>query len=171
MHRAIETNYKGYRFRSRLEARWAVFFDELEIKWVYEPEGYALESGPYLPDFKVLDRNLNPVWIEIKPQSPTVHEMQKVSDLCAMSGLRGFILSGVPGDESSIYFNGLGFPKKEDSDLIKHLFAASGRIPLPSFVRHAQRSAKSARFDKIEQRQSVQDTIDDLRKTYGGTKS
>ena len=28
--KAIETYYKGYRFRSRLEARWAVFFD-LEI--------------------------------------------------------------------------------------------------------------------------------------------
>lgn len=25
----IETEYKGYRFRSRLEARWAVFFDTL----------------------------------------------------------------------------------------------------------------------------------------------
>ena len=29
---AIETKYKGYRFRSRLEARWAVFFDALGIK-------------------------------------------------------------------------------------------------------------------------------------------
>ncbi|MCB6994492.1 hypothetical protein LI177_13475 [bacterium 210820-DFI.6.37] len=25
--KAIQTEYKGYRFRSRLEARWAVFFD------------------------------------------------------------------------------------------------------------------------------------------------
>ena len=25
----IETAYKGYRFRSRLEARWAVFFDAI----------------------------------------------------------------------------------------------------------------------------------------------
>lgn len=25
--KAIDTYYKGYRFRSRLEARWAVFFD------------------------------------------------------------------------------------------------------------------------------------------------
>lgn len=29
----IETKYKGYRFRSRLEARWAVFFDALGISW------------------------------------------------------------------------------------------------------------------------------------------
>ncbi len=52
--RAIETRYKGYRFRSRLEARWAVFFDALGLTWEYEPEGFELKSGRYLPDFKVL---------------------------------------------------------------------------------------------------------------------
>lgn len=50
----IETEYKGYRFRSRLEARWAVFFDALGIEYQYEPEGFELPSGKrYLPDFKV----------------------------------------------------------------------------------------------------------------------
>ncbi len=38
----IETEYKGYRFRSRLEARWAVFFDACGVDWEYEPEGYRL---------------------------------------------------------------------------------------------------------------------------------
>jgi len=52
--KAIETFYKGYRFRSRLEARWAVFLDALGVKWEYEPEGFELPSGKrYLPDFKV----------------------------------------------------------------------------------------------------------------------
>ena len=27
----IETKYRGYHFRSRLEARWAVFFDEIGL--------------------------------------------------------------------------------------------------------------------------------------------
>lgn len=50
--KAIETSYGGYRFRSRLEARWAVFFDALGITWEYEPEGYVLSDGTcYLPDF------------------------------------------------------------------------------------------------------------------------
>lgn len=50
--KAIETNYKGFRFRSRLEARWAVLFDAMGIKYLYEPEGYALSDGTcYLPDF------------------------------------------------------------------------------------------------------------------------
>lgn len=52
--KAIETIYNGYKFRSRLEARWAVFFDALGIKYEYEPEGYELPDGTkYLPDFKV----------------------------------------------------------------------------------------------------------------------
>lgn len=52
MIKAIETYYEGRRFRSRLEARWAVFFDTLGIKWIYEPEGIKLSDGTcYLPDF------------------------------------------------------------------------------------------------------------------------
>jgi hypothetical protein len=40
--KAKETHYNGYRFRSRLEARWAVFFDALDIKYEYEKEGFDL---------------------------------------------------------------------------------------------------------------------------------
>jgi hypothetical protein len=49
--RPIETVYRGYRFRSRLEARWAVFFDQCGQSFEYEYEGYHLPSGSYLPDF------------------------------------------------------------------------------------------------------------------------
>ena len=73
--KVIETEYKGYRFRSRLEARWAVFFDACGVKWEYEPEGFDLGYGLYyLPDFllhDVLIRNDNvPInlWVEVKGQ-------------------------------------------------------------------------------------------------------
>ena len=49
---AIETVYNGYKFRSRAEARWAVFFDAAGIEYQYEPEGFKLSDGTlYLPDF------------------------------------------------------------------------------------------------------------------------
>lgn len=51
MNGAIETVYKGCRFRSRLEARWAVFFDALGIEWRYEEQGYEVDGHRYLPDF------------------------------------------------------------------------------------------------------------------------
>lgn len=43
MIQAIETSYKGCRFRSRLEARYAVFFDALGIEWQYEPQGFEIK--------------------------------------------------------------------------------------------------------------------------------
>lgn len=55
--KAIETFYDGYRFRSRLEARWAVFFNMAKISYQYEPEAfrtaqiYDQNSSAYLPDF------------------------------------------------------------------------------------------------------------------------
>lgn len=65
--KAIETQYKGYRFRSRLEARWAVFFDALGIEWEYEKEGLVLSDGTwYLPDFWLPQVN-GGIWVEIKP--------------------------------------------------------------------------------------------------------
>jgi hypothetical protein len=82
----IETRYKGYRFRSRLEARWAVFFDALGVKWEYEPEGYDLgEAGWYLPDFWLPDFDC---WIEIKSDKnkATDAENKKCAHLAVMSG-------------------------------------------------------------------------------------
>lgn len=64
--KAIETFYNGYRFRSRLEARWAVFFDALGVKYEYEPEGFVLSDGTYyLPDFYLPEFKY---WVEVKGQ-------------------------------------------------------------------------------------------------------
>jgi hypothetical protein len=62
--KAIETRYKGYRFRSRVEARWAIVFDALGIQWEYEIEGFKTPSGNYLPDFRLPQQRC---WVEIKP--------------------------------------------------------------------------------------------------------
>lgn len=64
--KAIETKYNKHLFRSRLEARWAVYFDSLGIKWIYEPEGYELPGGErYLPDFYLPEHQ---VYVEVKPE-------------------------------------------------------------------------------------------------------
>lgn len=62
--KAIETRYNGYRFRSRLEARWAVFFDTAGIPYEYEREGYDLGGVRYLPDFWL---PVHQLYVEIKP--------------------------------------------------------------------------------------------------------
>lgn len=75
--KVIETRYKGYRFRSRLEARWAVFFDALGVRYEYELEGFDLgKAGWYLPDFYLPDADK---WIEIKPAWPDTEDLNKVA--------------------------------------------------------------------------------------------
>jgi len=81
--KAIETVYKGYRFRSRLEARWAVFFDTLGLAWEYEPEGFDLDGLWYLPDFR-FDEYLS--FIEIKGSEPSAREIELASRLAAAEG-------------------------------------------------------------------------------------
>jgi hypothetical protein len=66
--KAIETHYAGCRFRSRLEARWAVFLDRIGLEWDYEPEGLevTIEGEPrplkWLPDFRLATGQ----WAEVK---------------------------------------------------------------------------------------------------------
>lgn len=43
------TDYNGVHFRSRLEARWAAFFDLAGWKWEYEP----VDLFGWSPDFRV----------------------------------------------------------------------------------------------------------------------
>ena len=43
MIKPIKTEFDGHRFRSRLEARWAVFFKEMDWDYSYELEGYRFE--------------------------------------------------------------------------------------------------------------------------------
>jgi hypothetical protein len=68
--RAIQTAYDKRLFRSRAEARWAVFFKCLEIQYEYEPEGIEMNGVRYLPDFKLSVKHhgkYEPLWVEIKP--------------------------------------------------------------------------------------------------------
>lgn len=78
--KAIETSYAGCRFRSRLEARWAVVFDHLHITWQFEAQGFHLPSGNYLPDFQI-DGVRQPFFVEIKGPMPNAREFQVASEI------------------------------------------------------------------------------------------
>lgn len=90
--KAIQTEYNGYLFRSRLEARWAVFFDALHIEYQYEPEGFELGDGlRYLPDFWLPDYDC---WLEIKGGQPNRDEVLKAKLLMKHSDQRVMIAFG-----------------------------------------------------------------------------
>lgn len=95
--KAIQTKYDGYHFRSRIEARWAVFFNYLGQPYEYEKEGYDLGDGVwYLCDFWLpRDR----VWVEIKGRYPSSIEVTKLRLLSQNTPCRGaYIFYGpIPG--------------------------------------------------------------------------
>ena len=106
----IETRYAGCHFRSRIEARWGVFFDYLGIGWEYEPQGFDLPSGPYLPDF-LLDFKARPgelmagepvpdgLWWEVKGAAPTRHERNLCWELLEATNQHVYIAHGaIPRD-------------------------------------------------------------------------
>lgn len=104
--KSIETRYKAHSFRSRLEARWAVFFDKMGIRWDYEPEGYELGRGArYLPDFFIhwpsTDRREGyqnaGYWVEIKGQTPTGSDLGKLISLAQGTQHHAYLLQGDPG--------------------------------------------------------------------------
>lgn len=99
--KAIETVYSGYRFRSRLEARWAVFFNHLSVRFEYEKEGFDLGGVRYLPDFWLPQQK---IWVEIKGESPAPEETDKAQRLATATGRMAFIFAGdivVPQDTST----------------------------------------------------------------------
>ena len=89
----IQTSYSGYKFRSRLEARWAVFLDCLGWKWQYEAEGYHLPNGQmYLPDFQFDPTTYG----EVKPESASDEDFAKARALCAAGKCDVLLLNGMP---------------------------------------------------------------------------
>ena len=70
----IPTEYNKIVFRSRLESRWAKFFDIFSIPYEYESEGFQEGDKMYLPDFYLpttylrRDYEHRGVYLEIKPE-------------------------------------------------------------------------------------------------------
>lgn len=87
LRQPIPTRYAGCHFRSRLEARWAVFFDALDIPWEYEHEGYEYEGWRYLPDFYLPTIGC---YVEVKGDASKVTD-----DYLTMLGHVGHFLPGV----------------------------------------------------------------------------
>ena len=147
--KSIPTKYSGHTFRSRLEAKVAVFFDVLNLSWEYEPEGYDLPiNGWYLPDF-LLKKNKklkHDIWVECKGKEPTIEEDNKLNELaCATGILGGFFISSETFTRNyhtltkypeKIYFNGKSFYDHDlrafGTDLDHYLKPL--RFPLPYYI-------------------------------------
>jgi hypothetical protein len=89
---SIETVYNNIAFRSRLEARWAIFWDTLNVKYEYEPEKFDLGEIKYIPDFWLPEIEK---WVEIKGQMPNDTEVKKAHLLSTKTQQDIVIFSGL----------------------------------------------------------------------------
>lgn len=162
--RAIETLYKGYRFRSRLEARWAVFFDALKIEYQYEPEGFVLSDGSlYLPDF-YLPVFSGGCYVEVKP---TGGDFSKARLLHLDSKKDVWLAEGPPDFKATWCWRWLDgepdlidvVPMYDEAEREKRFFTCPGNLdennrfedPGPHTIYHrAIHAARSARFEHGE---------------------
>lgn len=103
----IPTRYDGYSFRSRLEARWAVFFKTLHLPYRYETDGYRVGGVNYLADFYFPDeeeKGLTACYVEIKPNEPTPEEEYKAEWLAQHTGTPVYLFYGdlrLPSEEQA----------------------------------------------------------------------
>jgi hypothetical protein len=161
------TKYRGCLFRSRREARWAVFLDAAGIPWTYEKEGCRLEDGTdYFPDFWIplpsepthAGATGEGYWLEIRGCPPTADEMNRCRFLATRTGHIVFLVDGQPGQEKDVWkWYGDGrlihdgerfeFPEPEI------LFWTSAADPSGDGTLHVHRAiarARRARFDHGE---------------------
>jgi len=120
--KAIETVYNGYRFRSRLEARWAVFFDHAGIEYEYEPEGFELGDGTrYLPDFYFPEYDW---YAEVKaPRDGAKEDIERASRFVGNPIKVLILLGNIPdASESPIYhYNALYFNQLRNEVIVERV--------------------------------------------------
>lgn len=159
--KAIETTYAGHRYRSRCEARWAIFLDVLNIAFNYELEGFELESDYYLPDFYLPQVKS---YAEVKPGTFSPKETEKCHQLADFTGCPVLMLDGPPAAKS--YYAAL--PSEDEAAVVQEealfmltnrkgcisnegrLYTASPSDPVFEDTEHAVAVAKSARFEHGE---------------------
>lgn len=135
MIKAIQTEYNGYLFRSRLEARYAVFLHSLHIRWEYEVEGFILDNGEwYLPDFYLPDFD-GGMWMEVKPTYFSEQEKERCRLLCLGTKKSVWLANGTPNftvyevfyfDEQLGVIEGDGMPNADQAEHENRMYSMTG---------------------------------------------
>ena len=142
--KSLSTWYKGQLFRSRLEARFAKVFDELNIESIYEPEGFELTTGlKYLPDFFLKFKDGTKQVLEVKGYMED-YDQKKIEQFEKDFGVKVLIgeddlTTHYYGEENEIYLDGEGLVSEMTEDLRKALDEAR-RIVFEDYHRQLKSS-------------------------------
>src|SRR4030042_1240986 len=86
----IPTDFDGYHFRSRKEARFATMFKALKLEYRYEEQGFDMDGDRYLPDFFLPRLGL---WVEVKGTYPNTDEFTKATKLAQNDRVHPVVLT------------------------------------------------------------------------------
>jgi len=113
----IPTEYDGTMYRSRTEARWAVFLTSLRCPFEYEPEGFRLpQAGGYIPDFYLTNVDK---FIEIKPSVCVEGRESPVEEFAEVTDKSIYVFRGSPSCD-----NYSGYPEWVSAEVY---FGRTGR--------------------------------------------
>lgn len=121
----IKTVYNGYLFKSKLEAKWAAFFDSMGIAFEYEPDAFAVNGGWYTPDFYVPElyignTDVRGAYVEIKPIS-WEFDMDYYKKMSAALRNKNLVLfAGEPYDFAIPYWESQGHAYRVCPEWAKH---------------------------------------------------
>ncbi|MEL7641527.1 MAG: hypothetical protein AAGU21_17980 [Solidesulfovibrio sp.] len=108
---SVKTRYGDYLFRSKLEAKWAVFMDLLCVSYKYEPEkavvGVNFFECTYIPDFFLDEIEL---YLEIKPRLPVDKELRKAAAWANVMGNVVFFHELAPNNGRKMSYSSEGSP-------------------------------------------------------------
>lgn len=157
--------------RSKLEARWAIFFRELNLNWKYEPERLYGSGRIYLPDFYIEGFG----YVEIKPTLQLFIEetAEKVAAIAVDHPhikVYGFFADRVDVRETVLYSGGKLFAP-EAQHIYRLLSNARTNVNLLSVeaqdadVKRAMQIANSTKFDEWRStKDELLDVIESLAK-------
>jgi len=95
--------YNGHLFKKILEARWAVFFDQLGIIYQYEPQEYVFEETHYTPTFYLSQYDYV---IDILEEEPTEEDWERAFLFAEYEGKAVYMFAGdvwLPGEPNSYH--------------------------------------------------------------------
>jgi len=154
---AKPTTYRGITFRSRLEARWAIYFDNHPLidDWTYEPRTFKdPQTGwEYTPDFVLKMGTVMAGWLEVKPLVPTEETLKSLQSFVPhLPNCQGFHLALGYGSfyqkEEPLVFM-LGAHAAIDPKTVARHAVALSKVPILGHS-GAVKVAKDYRFDLPE---------------------
>lgn len=172
---SIDTFYNGNYFRSRLEARWAIYFDQIGLKYEYEPEGLEFQGKyDYLPDFYLPEKkiyceikNKNAFWMDdcnrLQDGTEKAYRYRKISEELRKDDIPWVMFIGSPYDilfnDAHWYYNqDIQLPQDQEEWYEKTIRS----IISLDYKKYAEISAKV----RFEHGSSVEDAIKMVERKY-----